>query len=68
MLENTSQHIACDFDVSQELWNVPSWVYSIAVCGWALSALRLEGVVKQVKHYHVPRREVKLSSFLMNLS
>ena len=24
MLENASQHIASDFDVSQELWNVPS--------------------------------------------
>ena len=23
MLENTSQHIACNFDVSQELWNFP---------------------------------------------
>ena len=35
MLENTTQHIACDFDVSQEVWNVPSRVYSIASCGWA---------------------------------
>ena len=36
MLENASQHIACDFDVSQALWNVPSQVYSIATCDWAL--------------------------------
>ena len=36
MLENASQHIACDFDVSQQLWNVPSRACSIAACGWAL--------------------------------
>ena len=36
MLENASQHIAYDFEVSQELLKVPSRVYSIAVCGWAL--------------------------------
>ena len=36
ILENASQHIACDFSVSQELWNVPSRVHSIATCGWAL--------------------------------
>ena len=35
MLENASQGIACDFDASQVLWNVPSWVCSSAVCGWA---------------------------------
>ena len=35
MLENASQHIACDFDVSQEFWNTPSQVCSIAACGWA---------------------------------
>ena len=29
MLENASQHIACNFTVSQELWNVPSQVYSV---------------------------------------
>ena len=29
MLENVSHHIACDFDVSQELWNVQSRVYSL---------------------------------------
>ena len=32
---NASQHITCDFDVSQEFWNVPPWVFSIASCGWA---------------------------------
>ena len=42
MLENASQHIACDFDVSQELWNVPSRVYRIAACGWALRHINLE--------------------------
>ena len=36
MLENASQSIAGDVDTSQELWNVPSQVYSIAACGWAL--------------------------------
>ena len=35
MLENAWQHITCDFDVSQVLWNIPSQVYSIATCGWA---------------------------------
>ena len=35
MLENASQTIACDFDVSQEFWNVPSQVYIMPTCGWA---------------------------------
>ena len=34
MLEVASQGIACDFGASQQLWNVPSWVCSIAACGW----------------------------------
>ena len=37
MLESPSQSIACDFAASQVHWNVPSWVYSIAACGWAYS-------------------------------
>ena len=36
MLENASQTIACDFDASQGLYNIPLWVCSIAACGWAL--------------------------------
>ena len=35
MLENASQSIACDFDTLQGISNVPSWVCSITVCGWA---------------------------------
>ena len=35
MFENASQNIACDFVASQEVWNVPSWVYSKAACGRA---------------------------------
>ena len=35
-LENASHYIACNFDVSQDLWNTPSRVYSIAVCCWAI--------------------------------
>ena len=38
MLENASQHIACDFDVSQQLWNVPSGM----VCD-ASRSLRIAG-------------------------
>ena len=33
MLEYASQGTACDFDALQELWNVPSWINSIASCG-----------------------------------
>ena len=36
MLESASQAIAGDFAASQELWNTPSQVCSIAACGWAL--------------------------------
>ena len=39
MLENASQAIAGDFAASQELWNTPSQVCSIAACGWALSLI-----------------------------
>ena len=39
MLENASQSIACYFDASQGLKYIPSWVCSIAACGWALSRL-----------------------------
>ena len=35
MLEFTSQIIASNFPASQELWNTPSKVCSIAACGWA---------------------------------
>ena len=35
LFKNASQHIPCNFDASQELWNVPSRVYSVAACGWA---------------------------------
>ena len=28
---------ACGWALMQELWNVPSRVYSIAACGWALT-------------------------------
>ena len=37
MLESALQHIACNFEASQGLWNLPSCVCSIAACGWALS-------------------------------
>ena len=37
MFENESQGIACNFAASQELWNVPLRVYSMASCGRALS-------------------------------
>ena len=37
MLEKASQSIACDFDISQGLQNVPSKVISIATCDWALT-------------------------------
>ena len=37
MLEFTSQSIACDIQASQELWNAPSQVCSIAACGGAIS-------------------------------
>ena len=36
MLENLSQSIACYFIASQGLKYIPSWVCSIAACGWAL--------------------------------
>ena len=35
MLENASQNIACDYAVLQQLWNIISWIYSIASCGRA---------------------------------
>ena len=43
MLENASQHIAYDFEVLQELLKVPSRVYSIAACGWALKGVPTVG-------------------------
>ena len=36
-----SQRVAGPFDVSQGLLNVPSQVYNIAACGWALTQARL---------------------------
>ena len=36
MLENASQGIACYFNASQGLKYMPSWVCSIAACGWPL--------------------------------
>ena len=51
MLENASQHIACDFSVSQELCNVPSRVYSIAACGWALIGLPKTFILHKVSLY-----------------
>ena len=35
MLEFRSQSIAGNFPPSQELWNTPSQVCSVAACGWA---------------------------------
>ena len=36
--ETNYQHVGkcMYFDVSQKLWNVLYWVYSVAACGWAL--------------------------------
>ena len=33
MLNFPSQHTACDFDTSQQLWKTPSQMCSIAACG-----------------------------------
>ena len=50
MLENASQAIAGDFAASQELWNTPSQVCSIAACGWALSPQKSQQCGQSASH------------------
>ena len=55
MLENASQTIAGNFPASQEFWNTPSQMCSIAACGWAFRQIdgNLQGSHALVKVYSI---------------
>ena len=65
MLEFTSQSIAGIFPPSQELWNTPSQVCSVAACGWAYILLRFfRGHLRWSAMLLEPQNRRKMTHFI----
>ena len=79
MLENASQGIARYFNASQERLNVPSWVCSIAACGWAYSVkspmpyrsgeeIWIEASISEEIRYHSSQKEQLTQSSVLRIT